>query len=424
MRAAVSSNRPVGRRVRILLACSLVVAALSARRAAAQDEFPQSRWWGAGLIDIPVAWTSPLSGDFSIQYSGTGFQTSSQIPLYRTSLNSQGVFSVSFLGRVEVGVTAYSGDPEQGFFGQLLLLRDLDLRNHGLLRFLPSLAVGVRNVGPYEHIDRFDIGYAETLSETGGSAPAIRVDSLHQAFDTKNTVYGVATKGFLLSDLKSTLPEIGINVTVGYGNGLFQNHGDIPIRLYAADATGGLFYGVSANYRPTPNTVVTVMGENNAWDFNAGAAVDFRGLRAGVDVTEIGAGSQKLDPSQPATALYHYTKFAFTVGWHSNIFALLHGQFLENHEAALRKQRDALEADVNKRQQRIAELQALVRQYEAQNLLELEQRRSSAQSELQAETEALHRLEERLKRIEQETGGQTPPPPQVTPTAPPPKTPQ
>jgi len=425
MRAAVRSNRPVGPRVvRILVACgvAVAVAAATARTAAAQEEFPQSRWWGAGLIDIPVAWTSPLTGDFSLQYSGTGFQTSASVPQYRTGLNSQGTFSISALGRLEIGVTAYSGDPEQGFFGQLLLLRDLDLRNHGLLRFLPSLAIGVRNVGPYQHIDRFDIGYAETYNT--GTAPAIRVDSLHSAFDTKNTVYGVATKGFLLSDLKSSLPEIGINVTVGYGDGLFKNHGDIPIRLYAADATGGLFYGVSANYRPTPNTVVTVMGENNAWDFNAGAAVDYRGLRAGVDVTEIGAGSQKLDPSQPETAIYHYMKFAFTVGWHSNIFALIHGRFLEDHEAALRKQRDALQADVNHRQQRIAELQALVRQYEAQNLLELEQRRSAAQSELQAETEALHRLEERLKRIEQETGGQTPPPPQVTPTAPPPKAPQ
>jgi DNA repair ATPase RecN len=77
-----------------------------------------------------------------------------------------------------------------------------------------------------------------------------------------------------------------------------------------------------------------------------------------------------------------------------------------------------MQAEVAKRQARIGELQALVKQYEAQNLLELEQRREAAQAELKAESEALHRLEERLKRVEQETGGQAPPPPPQTPPAP------
>ena len=40
---------------------------------------------------------------------------------------------------------------------------------------------------------------------------------------------------------------------------------------------------------------------------------------------------------------------------------------------------------------------------EAQNLLELEQRRAQAEQELRAEREALQRLEERLRRLEQNT---------------------
>jgi multidrug efflux pump subunit AcrA (membrane-fusion protein) len=137
-----------------------------------------------------------------------------------------------------------------------------------------------------------------------------------------------------------------------------------------------------------------------------------------VAVTELGAGSQKIDPAEAATAIYHYTKFSFTLGWHSNIFALFKGHFLENREAALRHQRDQMLAEVSKRQARIAELESLVKQYEAQNLLELEQRREAAQAELKAESEALHRLEERLKRIETETGT-----PQAPPQTPPPSAP-
>src|SRR5271156_3062944 len=280
--------------------------------AGAQDantEFPQTRFWGTGLIDIPTASVSPLSGDFTVQYAGTGYQTSPQIPLYHTGLNSQGNFTVGILGRAEVGVTAFSGDPEQGFSGQLLLLRQQDFSPTSPLRFLPNVAFGVRNVGPYSHIDRFNLGYGESVNPNGGSAPVIRVDSLHQSFNTGNSIYGVATKGIMLSDLKSSLPEIGIDATIGYGNGLFSNHGNLPIRLYASNATGGLFYGLDATMRPTPNTLVTIMGENNAWDFNVGAQVDYRGLRAGVAVTELGAGSQKIDPTEAATAIYHYTKF-------------------------------------------------------------------------------------------------------------------
>ena len=405
----------------LMLGAALLVGAAGTAAAQTNTEFPQTRFWGTGLIDIPTASVSPLSGDFTIQYAGTGFQTSPQIPLYHTSLNSQGNLTVAFFGRAEIGVTAFSGDPEQGFSGQLLLLRQQDFSASSPLRFLPNIAFGVRNVGPYSHIDRFDLGYGESVNPNGGSAPVIRVDSLHQSFNTGNTVYGVVTKGIMLSDLKSSLPEIGIDGTIGYGNGLFSNHGNLPVRLYAANATGGLFYGLDATMRPTPNTLVTIMGENNAWDFNVGAQVDYRGLRAGVAVTELGAGSQHIDPAEAATAIYHYTKFSFTLGWHSNIFALFKGHFLENREAALRHQRDQMLAEVSKRQARIAELETLVKQYEAQNLLELEQRREAAQAELKAESEALHRLEERLKRVETETGGQTPPPP--PPQTPPPSAP-
>lgn len=48
--------------------------------------------------------------------------------------------------------------------------------------------------------------------------------------------------------------------------------------------------------------------------------------------------------------------------------------------------------------------------YHAQNLLDVEQRRAQAEQELNAEREALKRLEERLRKLEQNT-----PPPQDKP---------
>jgi RNA polymerase-binding transcription factor DksA len=416
--------REHGTRRLVVAAC---VALLFARPLHAQAEFAQTLNWGSGLIDIPTAWVAPLTGDFSLNWSAKSLQTSPAIPQYDNSLTAKGALQLALFGRAEIGMSVLSSDFEHGFYGQALILNQEDFRGHAGA-FLPSVAFGVRNVGPYDHIDRFGLGYEETLPASGGSAPVIVADSLHRAFKTGNTLYGVATKSFSLTDLRSVWPDIGISLTVGYGNGLFSNHGSIPVRDYAADATGGLFYGIKTDFRPSTNTMISLMAENNAWDFNVGTAVSYRGLRAGVDVTELAAGSPHLTAGDPATALYRYPKINFTLGWASNIFALVRGNVLENRAAQLRKQRDVLLADIAQRQTHIAQLQGEIRHYEAQNLLELEERRAQAQTELQTETEALHRLEERLKRIEAETQGEpepTPPPapPAATQPAPPPANP-
>ena len=161
------------------------------------------------------------------------------------------------------------------------------------------------------------------------------------------------------------------------------------------------------------------LAENNAWDYNIGGVLNYRGIRGGIYLTEIGAGSAKSDTSssqiaQRASRLYNYSKVAFSLGWQSNIFALLKGNFLQNRAAELERARQALLAEIQARQQRIAALELEINRYEAQNLLELEQRRAQAEAELGAEREALKRLEDRLRRVETQSG--TPP---TTPTTPP-----
>ena len=401
-------------RLRVAVA---VVALIAAAPVGAQQEYPATLYWGTGLIDIPTAWVAPLTGDFFINYSGKRFEpdpTNTKIN-YSKSLNSQLVFSLSAWGRLEAGYAAYSSNPEWGFFGKAMLLREDDYRDRiGLSRWMPSLAAGIRNVGPYDKIDRFGIGYALIPPPPGDPDFTHEADSLHRNLKTNNSFYGVATKGFSLAEIRPSWPDINLSITAGYGNGLFSDDGGIV--GYGTHNRGGLFYGLKTDFSPAPNITLSLMAEDNSWDYNIGASAVYRGLRAGLYLTEIGAGSAEPDPTDIGESLmYGYQKFAFTLGWQSNLYALLRGEFLQSRAALLERQRQALLAEIAERQQRIAALELEINRYEAQNLLELEQRRVQAEEELRQERAALKALEDRLRRIEQIA----PPPP----TNPPPRTP-
>jgi hypothetical protein len=398
-------------RRRVVTAATIGLGAL-ASPLAAQQTYPQTLYWGAGLVDIPVAWVAPLSGDFALNYSVKTFEKGDQTVTkinYNDQLNSQLTFSLSVFGRVEAGVAFYSSNPEYGFFGQALVLNEEQFRGRPGGWFIPSIAFGVRGIGPYDQIDRFGIGYSLLPPNPGSPNYRHVADSIHESFDVTPTVYGVGTKSFSLADIRSGWPDVNLSVSIGYGNGLFSDDGELG-DAYAKNSTGGLFGGLKVDFTPTPNTVLSLMAENNAWDYNVGASLDWRGMRAGLYWTELGAGAARSPDNSSAEAaaraLYNYSKFAFTIGLQSNIFALLKGDFLRTRVTQLERQREALLAEIQTRQQRIAALELEINRYEAQNLLELEQRRAAAEAELRAEREALQRLEERLERIEQ----QRPPP--------------
>jgi len=86
----------------------------------------------------------------------------------------------------------------------------------------------------------------------------------------------------------------------------------------------------------------------------------------------------------------------------------VHGDFLQKRADRLARERAQLLTDISERQRRVAALQLELDRYEAQNLLELEQRRAATEMQLKTERDALRRLEERLKRLEQQRT--TPPP--------------
>jgi len=380
--------------------------------AATAQEFPQTLYWGSGLIDIPVAWALPLSGDFAMGYSGKRFRSDPATAKidYNDGLNSQFTFSTALFGRLEGGVAFYSSNPEYGFFVRGVLVREEDLlARGGALAWFPAVAVGARNLGKYSHIDRFGVGY-QLLPPTGQDPDSRHEpDSLHQNFDTAPTLYAVVTKSLTLNQLRADWPDVAVSVSLGAGNGLFSDDGGIG-GAYAKNETGGLFYGVSADWAATPELRFTFLAENNAWDFNIGASAAYRGIRVGLYVTELGAGSSSSSSGDVLTpsAFYNYRKFAFTLGWQSNFLALVRGDFLQKRADRLAQEREQLLADISVRQRRVAALELELGRYEAQNLLELEQRRAAAEVQLRQEREALRRLEDRLKRLEQQRGTPTP----------------
>jgi hypothetical protein len=393
-----------------MMRCSIVAAATIAlgvawSDAGAQQEFPQSLYWGSGLIDIPVAWASPITGDFAISYSGKRFRLdpiATKID-YNDRLNSQFTASASLFGRLEGGVAFFSSNPEYGFFVRGVLVREEDLAARGgFLSWLPAVAVGARNLGKYSHIDRFGMGYRLLPPTPDEPDASHEPDSLHLGFDTAPTLYAVATKSVTLNQLNESWPGVGLSLTMGVGNGLFSDNGGLG-GAYASNATGGLFYGATVDIPASPDLRFTLLAENNAWDFNVGAAAAYRGIRAGVYVTELGAGSGSGSALMPR-GFYNYRKVAFTLGWQSNVLALLRGDFLQKRADRLAREREQLLADIGARQRRVAALEIELDRYEAQNLLELEQRRAAAEVLLRQEREALRRLEERLKRVEQQRG--------------------
>ena len=390
---------------------ALIALAAFAPRADAQS-YPQTLYWGAGLIDIPVAWVAPVSGDFAISFSGQTFNSAVASPQLAAldGFNTNGAFSLSLWSRLELGLAIYSNNPEWGFFASGLVLNEESYRaKSGASHWIPSVALGVRNVGPYDHVDRYTIGYELFAGPPSGPAVIHEPDSLHQNFKTAMTLYGVVTKSFALSEIKPTWGMTNISVSLGYGDGLFSNDGGLG-REYSNQSTGGLFGGVKVDLYPTSSSTLSFMIEQNAWQWNLGANYDWRGLRLGLYWMNLFPGQAD---TGAAAQLYNYSKFAMSLSWQSNVLGVVHGDFLQKQQAELTRQVETLKGEIAVRQQRVASLELEIQRYEAQNLLELEQRRAAAEQALRQEKEALRSLEERLQKLEQNA------PPATTPAKPP-----
>jgi hypothetical protein len=363
-----------------------------------QDLYPATLQFGTGLIDIPVAWVSPNSGDIWVQSSAKRipYSTSDASLNLASTWNTNLAIDTHWARRFSLGVSVYSQNPEVALFGQALLVREQPGKGW------PSVAVGFRNLGTLNHEDRFLIGHDVSFDSDGGSSEHVAPHA--RKFQTAPSIYGAATKSFMVGGNGSA------SFTLGFGSGLFYDDGDLGDAYNdKGQIARGLFLGGRYAVHPTENTRIDLLAENNGWDWNAGVVASWRGLSLGVYATELEEGS-KSPTKGPLYNVYNYTKVNVSLGYSANVFDIARGVVLRTRVGELEREQARLRAEVQSRERRVAELESDLRVAQAGELAEVAKQRQQLEAQIQAEREAIKRAEERLRALQ--TPNQQPKKPQ------------
>lgn len=244
---------------------------------------PATLRYGSGLIDIPVASVLPHLM-MTATYSGfrapvppmlgagtSGGRDGAGEP--SRAWFSDGSIAVGLLDRVEIGATfqhsadAGEGGRMLGAFGRLSVLPG-SIRNVGL-------AVGARYVSAPSYAGMEGRSFQPTrlgLPDPRFFAGAASAEE----FATNFSPYVVATA--LLPGLQAG-PEYEVTVTAGWGSGMFAAGSDLD--FYGDGASGGLFAGSAIHFTTGRGRTLSLMAEYNGFDVNAGAQLDFGGIRVG-----------------------------------------------------------------------------------------------------------------------------------------------
>ena len=363
-----------------------------------QDAFPQTLHWGTGLINVPVAWISPRNADLRVLASGKDipwhFEPGDMT--FATRLNTNIAMETHWLGRFTVGLSVYSQNPQWGFFGSVLVLRE------NQFGFSPALAIGARNVGPNKHEDRYLVGHDIELDTTRSEYVEVIA---RPGFNTAPSLYAVASKDFPLGPFgPAGLPAV-LGVSLGWGNGLFSDDGGMG-DAYNEGGTlvPGLFLGGRLAAHPTENTLVHLLLENDAWDWNLGVVGDWRGISLGFYVTELEEGGRV----ETGYQTYNYRKWNVSLGYTGNIIDISRGVLLRTRITDLMREQTRLRAEIEQRNRRIRGLEAALLRAQAGELADIERRRQELESQVREEREAIRRAMERLEEIQR---GREPPPP-------------
>lgn len=365
-----------GRGLVTSLVRGLVVALAAAAPLGAQrPTYGPTLFFESGIINVPSAWVPPLGGDLTVSYTRLSMD-SSVIGANNGNAHFNAAFSAALWGRAEAGVAVYTGDLRAGAFAKLLLIDQVDgIWRRGLRHWLPSVAIGVRNVGAENGLDR-----------VGLTAQGLGVR-------TAPSAYAVATRTFVLS--RGTIqsrPAAQVSLTAGHGNGLFSDDAGAG-KLYAKSATGGTFGGVQLDLAAGRFSTLSLMAEHDAWSTNAGVRADLRGVQFTLAVTELGAGK-----AVPGSIVSQ--KVALSVSWQANIRGLVRGNRLEQAtEAAERAQQD-LDRQVRLAQQRIDVIEGQIDALRAIASQEQSAERVELERMLQEERDALKRLQDLIKARE------------------------
>jgi hypothetical protein len=363
---------------------TLVVGALAmsiagVRGAAAQDSssapgipsYPVTLRYGTGLIDIPTAWVSPTNGDIWISASGTDIPACTSPCNLSTSekWNTNLTIDTHWMHLFSVGFSLYSNNPEWGFFGQVLALKE------DPSTWRPNIAIGFRNLGPYTHEDRLLIGHDVAIDSGGGTTPINPAWS--QGFKTAPTFYGVVTKDWTAGSTGT------FGATLGYGTGIFSDNGGLGTNYNdKGTIVKGLFLGARYAFRPSENTALNFMLENNGWDWNAGVVGAWRGIFLSFAASELEEGS--MSPSKGSLyTVYNYTKFNVALGFSTNLFLASKGQVVRAEVSELQREQASLNAEIAQREQKIASLEVQLQKAQAGELAEVSKRREQLDAQLQ-----------------------------------------
>lgn len=390
------------------LAALLVTAPSAIAQEVQVDRYPATLQFGTGLINIPVAWIGNRSGDVWIQTSGKTIpshpdKSKHSLPsLFNTNIS----IDTHWWSRVSLGVSAYSQNPEWGFFGQGLLVEN------NQFGFLPAVAIGVRNVGKYKNEERLLIGHDICLQADSTYVECI--PAYNEGFDTSPTIYGVVTKDFALQNVMGRMPAAMMSVSVGMGNGLFKDDGGRGTSYNRRGTIAeGLFLGTRATVHPGLNTMLTFLVENDGWDWNAGVVADWRGVTLGLYGTELEEGGRDASKNPDGNLIYNYTKFNASIGYSGNIVDVSRGIILRTRITELTREQERLRLEIQARERRIARLEEQLRRAQAGELADIDRRRRELDEQVQSEREEIRRATERLRELER---GQPATPPSTPPS--------
>src|ERR1700722_4298486 len=393
-------------RATVVAGCSLAAAMLCvAPPIAAQDttaapssggvltsepqRFMPTLQFGTGLIMIPTAWISPQSTDFSISISGIRIPSANGATNSLFSyFNGNAAIDTHWLGRFDVGFSLYSNNPEYGFFGSVLIVKD-----HQFFKWMPAIAAGFQNLGPFDHEDRYLIGHDITVDSAGfvkGFTPIF-----YKHFHTAPTFYGVATKTITLP---VPIPS-SVSLTVGEGSGLFSQDGQLGNAYSnAGQVAPGFFFGFQGSTHPVQDLTVSVLGDNDGWQYNLGARVEYRGIGLGIYGLEMTQGGTHLPQAE---LIYNYKKLSVVFSYAGNFKQISGVVFLRSENTHLERQKEIMRTEIARRERKIQQLQGSLNKLQGSALNDVDRQRQELETQLKEEQDAIRRANERLQQLQQ-----------------------
>ncbi len=337
--------------------------------------------FGTGLINAPAAWVSPSHGDIWVSTSARGFNQGTLSPRPNGSIWDLTLTADAHLfGRLSVGGSIYGTNNQQvGAHAALLLYRQ-----HPDVKWLPSLAVGVRNVGASARQDRYVTGVKRVVDVLPASQRGAKA-----IIDGSPTVYGVVTREF-------SWDGGALGLTAGFGTGLFRNDGGMDT-VYNRNGTlaEGIFVGSRLALPLSRTSTMSLLVENDGWDWNAGVVFTSGPLTIGLMATEL-EETKGIPDNEP---LANWTKTNLIFGYTGSIPEIIRGSRQRAEAVELELEARRLRREVAQRDVRMRELNAQIARARLRADAEALAQRAALEKALEQEREAAKRAADRLQQV-------------------------